>query len=75
MLVAVASTAMAAPLAMLQDPQAPIQVDVQTTETSTVWYADPLWIGVGVVAVILIVVLAVMAGRGRDSGSSTTVIR
>lgn len=68
-------TAVAAPLAMLQDAQAPVKVDVRTSATHTVWYADPVWIAVGIGAVLLIIVLAVLASRGRDSGSNTTVIR
>jgi hypothetical protein len=77
MVLATATTAMAAPLAGLQDPKATGQVTVHTTtETHTVWYTDPLWIAVGAIVVLLIIVLAVLASRGRDSGSSsTTVIR
>lgn len=60
-----------APLAAMQD--APIKVDVKTEPTHTVWYADPMWLGVGAVAVVLIIVLAIMASRGRDGG--TTVVR
>jgi hypothetical protein len=75
MLLASAATAVAAPIALLQDPQAPVRVDVHTTETHTVWYLEPIWIAVGAVVVLLIIVLAVLAGRGRDSGSTTTVIR
>lgn len=75
MLLASVSTAVAAPIALLQDPQSPVKVDVHTTETQTVWYTEPIWIAVGAVVVLLIIVLAVVAGRGRDSGSSTTVIR
>jgi hypothetical protein len=74
LLLATAMRATAAPLALLQDPQAPVKVDVHTTETHTVWYADPLWITVGAVVVLLIIVLAVMAARNKDS-STTTVIR
>lgn len=68
---ATSAMALATPLAALQD--APIKVDVRTEPTHTVWYADPIWLGVGVVAVILIIVLAIMASRGRDGG--TTVVR
>lgn len=75
MLFASATAAMAAPLALLQDPPAPVKVDVTTTESHTVWYTDPLWLGIGGLVVLLVIVLAVMAARGRDSGSSTTVVR
>ena len=73
MLVATAATRMTAPLMALQDP--PIKVDVHTSETHTVWYTDPVWLAIGGLVVLLIIVLAIVAGRGRDSGSSTTVVR
>lgn len=71
-LLATAATAMAAPLALLQDP-APIKIDVSTSETHTVWYANPVWLAIGGVVVLLIIVLAIFAARSR--GSSTTVVR
>jgi archaellum biogenesis protein FlaJ (TadC family) len=75
MLLASVATAGAAPVALLQVPKSPVKVDVHTTETHTIWYAEPIWIAVGAIVVLLIIVLAVLAGRGRDGGSSTTVIR
>jgi len=75
LLAAAAGTAMATPLAMVQDPQSPVKVDVSTTESHTVWYTNPLWLAIGGIVVLLIIVLAVMASRGRDGGSSTTVVR
>ena len=71
---AAVSTTLAAPIALLQDPAAPVKVEVHTTESHTVWYTNPVWLAIGGLAVLLIIVLAVMAARGRD-GSSTTVVR
>ncbi len=71
LLLASAATAMAAPLALLQDPT--LKVEVQTNATHTVWYANPVWIAIGGIAALLIVVLAVVAARGR--GGNTTVVR
>jgi hypothetical protein len=71
---AAVSTTLAAPIALLQDPAAPVKVDVTTTESHTVWYTNPVWLVIGGIVVLLIIVLAVMAARGRD-GSSTTVVR
>ena len=51
-----------------------VKVDVSTPATHTVWYADPFWITIGAVAVLLIIVLAVAASRS-GSKSTTTVIR
>lgn len=64
MLLLSTTTAMA-----MQD--APVRVDVQTTESTTSWYADPFWLGVGGVAVLVVLVLAVMASR---SGKTTTTV-
>jgi hypothetical protein len=72
MLLATASTALAAPLAMLQDP--PIRVEVETAPTREVWYTSPMWLAIGAIVVLLIIVLAVVSARGRE-GSNTTVVR
>jgi hypothetical protein len=74
MSLATAATAMAAPLALQQDP-APIKVDVHTSATHTVWYTDPVWLAIGGVVALLIIVLAIFAARGRSEGSNTTVVR
>lgn len=71
MLLATTATAMAAPLALLQDPT--LKVEVHTTAARTVWYANPMWLAIGGLAAVLILVLAVMAARGR--AGNTTVVR
>jgi hypothetical protein len=57
-----------------QQPQPPpsgeIDVDITTTTTDADWWANPVWIGIGAVALLLIVVLIVMASRG-----GTTVVK
>jgi len=47
-----------------------LTVDVTTRETTT-WYANPLWIGLGVLAAIVVIALIVMASR---SGGGTTIV-
>jgi hypothetical protein len=54
--------------------QGPVKVEVSVPATHTVWYTDPMWLGIGAVAVLIIIVLAVMASRGEGK-STTTVIR
>jgi hypothetical protein len=45
----------------------------ETTRTeTTIWYANPVWIGAGAVLLILLILLVVMVSR---SGDRTTVIR
>jgi len=71
MLTAVGMVLMPLATAVAQDS---IKVNVSHTETqTTTWYTDPVWLAVGGIAVLLIIVLIVMAARGR--GSSTTVVR
>jgi len=55
---------------MLQDPA--IKVNVQTDATDTTWYTSPAALAIGGLIVLLIIVLAV---KGRSKGSTTTVIR
>jgi len=49
------------------------QVDIDITERTAGggWWADPVWIGVGIVALVLLVVIVALATRG----GGTTVIR
>ena len=55
--------------------QAAVKVDLSVPASHTVWYADPVWIGIGAVALLVIIVLAIMASRGGDKKTTTTVIR
>jgi hypothetical protein len=73
MLVVWATTAVAAPLAVLQDP--PAKIEVTTNDTHTVWYTNPVWLAIGALALLVIIALIVMAARGRNNGPNTTVVR
>ena len=55
--------------------QAAVKVDVSTPATHTVWYADPVWIGIGAAAALIIIILAIMASRKSEGKTTTTVIR
>ena len=54
---------------MLQDPA--VRVDVSTSEGSSSWYANPVWLAIGGLALLLIIV-AIFASRKK---STTTVVR
>jgi hypothetical protein len=57
-----------APLfAALQDAK----IEVKTTESHGTWYTQPVWIAIGIIALVLIIALISMAGR-RDN---TTVVK
>ncbi|HSA57072.1 MAG TPA: hypothetical protein VLE53_15275 [Gemmatimonadaceae bacterium] len=67
-----------ASLLALQDPQpvtqppagGEVQLDVEVNDGSA-WYTDPVWIVIGIAALVVIVALIAMAGRG----GGTTVVR
>lgn len=52
-----------------QPPSGEFTVDVNLNEGGA-WYADPVWIGIGVVGLIVLVLIVAMVSRG-----GTTVIK
>ena len=74
-LTAVAATASGHTVAADQPPAQPpasggtLEVDIDTNEGA--WYTSPVWIAIGVIALVLLIVLIVLAMRG----GGTTVIR
>jgi hypothetical protein len=75
MLMALGSTLVLGSARTALAAQAPLKVEVSTPATDTVWYTNPMWIGIGVVVVLIIIVLAIMASRSSEGKSTTTVIR
>ena len=55
-----------------QAPQPP-QIHVEVNRGGGRWYASPVWIAIGGVALVLVILLIVMAARG--GGGGTTVVR
>ncbi|HET8713224.1 MAG TPA: hypothetical protein VFM23_06020 [Gemmatimonadales bacterium] len=48
------------------------KVDINVNEKQGgAWYTNPVWIAIGIIALVLIIALIAMAGRGRD----TTVVK
>lgn len=52
--------------------QQPPEIDVDVEEGGGAWYTSPVWIAIGVIALIVLLLLIVMAVRG---GGGTTVVR
>lgn len=52
-----------------------VKLEVTTADSHTVWYTDPVWLGLGAVVLLIVIVLAVMASRNREGKTTTTVIR
>jgi len=53
-------------------PSGKLDVDIDVNRGGGgVWYANPVWIGVGIVALILVIAIIAMAARG----GGTTVIK
>jgi hypothetical protein len=74
-LTALAATASGHTLVVDQPPAQPpasggtLEVDIDTDEGA--WYTSPVWIAIGIIALVLLIVLIVMATRG----GGTTIIR
>jgi hypothetical protein len=75
MLVAVATLGPAAmpvlALSQGQPVQGKIDVDINTHSGGAAWWTNPIWIAIGVIALVLLIVIVAMAARG----SGTTVIK
>ena len=56
-----------------QQPTQPPQINVEINRGGRGWYASPVWIAIGGVALVLVILLIVMAARG--GGGGTTVVR
>jgi hypothetical protein len=70
--IAAVTAPMTASLSVVQEP-AKGEVDVNLdVDDSGAWYANPFWIVLGVVALVVVVLLVALAGRG---GGDTTVVR
>ena len=74
---AAGATAAAAPMAAAsvmgdeaQQP-APPQIDVDIDREGGAWYTSPMWIAIGVIALVVLIMLIVMATRG----GGTTIVR
>ena len=57
-------------VAFAQEMPREVNVDIDT-DGGGAWWANPVWIAIGIVAVILLIVIVAMAARG----GGTTVIK
>lgn len=65
---AVTSTTITSSATTTQDAKVDISVN---DHRGGAWYTNPVWIAIGIIALVLIIALIAMAGRGRD----TTVVK
>jgi hypothetical protein len=54
-----------------QAPSGRLEVDIDTDQGGGAWYTSPMWIAIGVIALVLVILLIVMASRG----GGTTIVR
>lgn len=54
-----------------QQPTGRLEVDIDTDQGGGAWYTSPIWIAIGVIALVLLILLIVMATRG----GGTTIVR
>jgi hypothetical protein len=53
--------------------QQPTQINVEVQHSGRAWYVSPIWIAVGVLALVVLVLLIIMAARG--GGGGTTIVK
>ena len=53
--------------ALVQDAK----IEIKTTDTHGAWYTQPVWIAIGIIALVLVLALIAMAGRRNN----TTVVK
>ena len=54
-----------------QQPSGRLEVDIDTDSDGGAWYASPVWIAIGAVALVVLILLVVMATRG----GGTTIVK
>jgi hypothetical protein len=47
------------------------KIEIKTTDSHGAWYTQPVWIAIGIIALVLILALIAMAGRRNN----TTVVK
>ena len=47
------------------------KIEIKTTDSHGAWYTQPVWIAIGIIALVLILALIAMAGRRGN----TTVVK
>jgi len=67
-----------APVAMLESQQTspqpqPPQINVEVNRGSRGWYANPVWLAIGGIALVIVILMIVMAARGGGPGGTTVV--
>lgn len=65
------SAATAGDAAALQEAPQPPQINVEVDRDGRAWYASPVWIAIGVLALVVLVMVIVGASRG----GGTTVVK
>jgi hypothetical protein len=61
------------PTVQANPPAQPPQINVEVNRGGRVWYASPVWVAIGVIALVLLVMIIAMVARG--GGGGTTVVR
>jgi hypothetical protein len=55
-----------------QNPGKDISVDINLNRGVTPWYRSPVWIAIGVLALVILILIIVLATRG---GGGTTIVK
>ena len=71
-LAAAASTAVLSAAVTVVAVAQDAKIEVKTSDSHGAWYTQPVWIAIGIIALVLILVLISLAGR---RGGGTTVVK
>jgi hypothetical protein len=56
-------------------PPGRVDVNIGVEDNGTVWYANPVWIAIGLLAIVILGLLIGMAARGGGSGGGSTIVK
>jgi hypothetical protein len=63
-----------APVYAFQVPDKKIEITLGDRSGSAAWYRNPVWVAIGVIAIVLLLLIIVLALRS-GGGGGTTIIR
>src|SRR5947207_1334970 len=63
-----------APVYAFQVPDRRIDINIGDRGGTVVWYRNPVWVAIGVIAIVLLLLIVVLALRS-GGGGGTTIIR
>ena len=70
-----AGTTMTAATTASVGAQQPATLDISVSHSGGRWYASPMWIAIGAIAVVLVLLMIVLVARSGSGGGGTTIVK